>query len=172
MIDYNIDRARDAVQYLVTSPYFAQHIRKIVTNVENPSGSPFEDDLSILNELVVVGRQNRKALDNLLQIVHNKRSDKADYQREFMAAKRKRDRKVVHLEEAVTGRALNLDERRELLLKQYVEWNAEREKLLSTLTSAEWDERNAALREFWQRKEEALDQMLMDLTAVNSDRKK
>lgn len=172
MIDYDIDRARDAVQYLVSSPYFTQHIRKIVTNVESLTSTPFEDDLQILNELVVVGRQNRKAMDNLIEIVHNKRSDKADYQREFMAAKRKRDRKVIHLEEAVTGRVLNLDERRKLLLKQYVKWNAEREQLISTLTSVEWEERNAALREFWQRKEEALDQMLMDLTAVNSDRKK
>jgi Arc/MetJ family transcription regulator len=172
MLDYDLERARTAVQYLVTSPYFAQHIRKVVASVENEKAAPFTEDLEVLNELVIVGRQNRKALDNLVQVVHSKRSDKADYQREFMAAKRKRDRKVVHLEEAVTGRALNLDERRELLLKQYVEWNAEREQLLSTLTSAEWDERNAALRDFWQRKEEALDQMLMDLTAVNSDRKK
>ena len=171
MIEYDTERARAAVQYLVTSPYFAQHIRKIVTNVESLSGSAFAEDLEPLNELVIIGRQSRKALDNLIQVVHNKRSDKADYQREFMAAKRKRDRKVVHLKEVLTGHALNLEERRQLLLDQYTTWHAEREKFLESIKSLDWDERNAALREFWQRKEEALDAMLMDITSIHSEQK-
>jgi hypothetical protein len=172
MITYNLERARVALQYLVDTSYYSQHVRRIESCVAKPRALPFKDDAESLNELIIVGRQNRKALDNLLDVARSKRGNKGEYQREFMAAKRKRDRKVIHLEELLTGQSLSLEARRLLLLKQYATWNKEREQCLKEKDALEWDARNALLREFWQSKEDELDTMLTDVTTVQSSFRK
>ena len=172
MITYNLERARSALQYLVDTPYFAQHIVRIESCILKPRSLPFKDAAEPLNELIVIGRQNRKALDNLLEVARSKRGSKGDYQREFMAAKRKRDRKAIHLEELLTGQALNLEARRHLLLRQYVIWNKEREQCLKSKQALDWDARNALLKEFWQTKEDELDKLLLEVTTVQGSFRK
>ena len=71
-----------------------------------------------------------------------------------MAAKRQRDRKVIAVEEMLQGRTLTLDERRRVLLSQYAEWNKEKAAWLAARGPLAWEERNAALREFWAVKDE------------------
>jgi hypothetical protein len=105
-MDYNKARVREAVQYLVGSSYFHHHVTKLRSSVEKPRSMPFKDDAEALNELLVIGRQNLDAMENLISVAEFKRGDKNEYQREYMAAKRQRDRKVCELEELMTGKPL------------------------------------------------------------------
>lgn len=158
MIKYDTARARKAVQHLVDSSYFSHHLRKLRSNLAKPRALPFRGEFEVLNELLIIGRQSPEALENLIKLAEFKRdNDKNSYQREYMAAKRQRDRKVILLEETMTGRKLSLEERRKLLLKQYAVWNREKDVMLRSVQDKPWAERNAAIREFWQRKEHEVD---------------
>jgi hypothetical protein len=168
MINYDSERTRQAVQHLVDTPYFAQHIRRIESHARDTGPLPFLGGTEVLNELITVGRQNSKALANLLLLVKNKRSNKNDYQREFMATKRRRDRKAIDFEEMILDRKLTPDERRKFLIKKYMEWSAQRERFLSTLGSVDWDYRNSELRSFWQTIENDMDEMTKHMTTVEA----
>lgn len=160
MITYDPNRARLAVQFLVDSPYYHQHVRKLSTAVTRPRALPFRDDSEVLNELVVIGRQNAQALTNLLHVAECKRDDRNDYQRQYMAAKRQRDRKALLLEELLEGRKLPHDYRVRVLQRQYMVWNRERDQFVTSLGDVSWIERNAQLRTFWERKEAELDELI------------
>lgn len=160
MIEYDPDRARLAVQFLVDSPYFYQHTRKLLAAIERPRSLPFKEAAEVLNELVVIGRQSRQAMDNLVKVAEVKRDDRNDYQRQYMAAKRQRDRKVILLEELLDGRKLPHEMRVRLLQRQYAVWNRERDQFIAALGDVSWSERNAHLREFWARKESEIEQLI------------
>jgi hypothetical protein len=123
MVAYDLERARKAVQFLVDSSYFAHHIKKLRSTVHKPRSMPFKDDSEVLNELLTIGRQNLQAMENLIQVAEIKRDDRNAYQRQYMAAKRQRDRKVIELEEVMVGKRLSVDERAKVLLRQYGVWN-------------------------------------------------
>jgi len=160
MIEYNAERVRQAVQYLVDSSYFLHHTKKLRSTVKRKRAMPFKGDAECLNELLVVGRQSEAAMEALIEVAAFKRPGRNDYQREFMAAKRRRDRKVLELEEALVGRQLGLDERNQVLLRQYDIWNKEKTTMLSDLGEVDWAERNAAIREFWAKKESEIDALI------------
>lgn len=164
MIDYDHVRARLAVQFLVDDSYATHHIRRIRSMVGKPRATPFSGDEEALNELVAIGRQSPQALDNLIAVAEFKRGDRNDYQREYMAAKRRRDRKVVQLEEVLAGRKLPHDNRVQILHNQYVVWNKERDRLVAQHKDLPWAERNAQLREFWARKESEIDELMVEAT--------
>lgn len=158
MVTYNLDRARSAVQYLVDSPYFHHHVVKLRTASKRPRAMPFKEDSEVLNELVAIGRQSLEALENLIEVAEAKRSDRNDYQRQYMAAKRRRERLAVELEEALEGRKLDLRERIEVLQRQYKVWNKEKSAHLARAGGAQlgWNERNAAIKQFWDAKDAEL----------------
>ena len=160
MITYDPNRARLAVQFLVDSTYYRQHVRKLSTAITRPRALPFRDDAEVLNELVIIGRQNAQALTNLLHVAESKRDGRNDYQREYMAAKRQRDRKALLLEELLEGRKLPHDYRVSVLQRQYTVWNKERDQFIAALGDASWTERNVQLRTFWERKEAELDELI------------
>ena len=157
MIDYSLPRAKAAVQLLVEVSHFNDYVKTIKKNVARPRAFPYKDDKEVINELLVIGRQSLKALDNLIAIAEFKRSapedKKNEYQREFMAAKRKRDKALCNLEETITGKPLSADKRRALLLKQYQRWNKEKEAHLSLCGDISWTERNAVIKDFWYSKD-------------------
>lgn len=158
-LTYDAERAKRAVQFLVDSSYFVHHVTKLRTTVVKPRALPFKDEAEILNELLLIGRQNPKALENLIELAMFKRANKGSYQQQYMATKRARDRKVIQLEELLVGRKLKLDERVQLLQKQYDMWNRQREQFVAKLGDISWQERNESLKEFWTARE----QELMDL---------
>lgn len=162
MIDYDSDRARLAVQFLVDSPYFRQHVRKLHTSVVRPRAMPFKGESEPLNELLVIGRQNLQAMENLIEVAQVKRDDRNDYQRQYMAAKRQRDRKVIELEELLEARKLPHEYRVRVLQKQYVVWNKERDQFIASLGEIPWAERNGQLRLFWERKEAEIDELIVE----------
>jgi hypothetical protein len=161
-MEYNVERAKAAMNYLVRSQYYAQTWRKVVAAAQRGRSEPFTGEQETLNELVVIGRQNMQALENLYEVVKSKRHDKNDYQRQFMAAKRRRDGKAVKLQEAVGGARMTYEERREFLLSKYAEWHKARDKMLAQTPELEWDDRNAKIRDFWDAVERDLDVALRD----------
>lgn len=165
MIAYDLARARLAVQFLVDSSYFHHHIKKLRTTVEKPRSMPFKDDAEVLNELLTIGRQNPTAMENLIGVAEFKRSSKNDYQRNYMAAKRQRDRKVFELEELMTGKALTQDARTKVLRRQYEVWTKEKTAYLKAQGELAWTERNDATRQFWDRKEAELDALIVEAKA-------
>jgi hypothetical protein len=165
MIVYDLARARRAVQFLVNSSYFHHHIKKLRTTVEKPRSMPFKDDAEVLNELLVIGRQNTAAMENLIGVAEFKRGSKTDYQRNYMAAKRQRDRKVYELEELMTGKTLTQDARMKVLRRQYEVWTKEKTAYLKSQGDLGWLERNDATRQFWDRKEAELDALIVEAKA-------
>lgn len=159
-VDYNLDRAKAAVQYLVDSPYFAQHVRKIRGTAAKPRSTPFKDDAEVLNELVVIGRQSLTAMENLIAVAQHKRDDRNDYQRQYMAAKRQRDSKVLLLQSLLEGSKLPHDYRVRVLQKQYLIWHKERDAFMAQLGDVSFEARNAKLKEFWATKEGELDALI------------
>lgn len=162
MVQYDTSRARAAVQFLVDSPYFAHHILKLRNSVVKPRALPFRDEAEPLNELLVIGRQSVEAMENLIQVAEFKRSDRNDYQREYMAAKRKRDRKVIALEEAMTGQKLPAEARLGVLRNQYKVWNKERDRFLAALHDLDWAARNERLKDFWAGKEAEIEALAQE----------
>lgn len=165
MISYDLARARGAVQFLVDSSYFHQHVRKLRGTVGKPRSLPFKGETEALNELLIIGRQNPQALENLIAVAEFKRGDRNEYQRQYMAAKRQRDRKVVEFEERVLGKRLAHEARVQVLHRQYSVWNRERDELLAKLGNIEWGQRNERLKEFWGRKERELDALIEEAKA-------
>lgn len=162
MVRYDPERARRAVQYLVDSSYAHHHIKRLRSAVKRPRAMPFRDEIEFLNELLSIGRQNLRAMDNLIELAESKRGGKSDYQRQFMAAKRQRDRKVLLLEKLMTGKELPRDAQESVLRHQYDVWNKERQRLLESLSDMKWEDRNTRLREFWDRKERELDALIAE----------
>lgn len=172
MIEYDLSRARRAVQYLVDSPYFHHHVKKLSTTVPKPRSMPFKDEAECLNELLIIGRQSPEAMQNLIEVAEAKRGGKNDYQRQYMAAKRQRDRKVLELEELMTGKKLNIDQRAALLHRQYDIWNREKTEHLARHADRSWAERNEQTRHFWERKEHELDALIREARASGPVKRK
>lgn len=172
MIAYDKDRARAAVQYLVDSSYFRHHVTKLRNMVERPRSLPFKGEAEALNELLSIGRQNPEAMENLISVAEFKRSNKNDYQREYMAAKRKRDRKVLLLEELMSGRPVPKELRPKVIEHQYTVWNRERDVLLKRNADASWSDRNEKLRAFWAQKESEVDALIEEAKASGPVRRK
>jgi hypothetical protein len=126
---------------------------------------PFKSDAEVLNELLTIGRQNIAAMENLIGVAEFKRSDKNDYQRNYMAAKRQRDRKVFELEELMTGKALGQSARAIVLRHQYDVWNKEKAAFIKAQGDLTWSQRNDATRKFWERKEAELDALTAEARA-------
>lgn len=157
MIRYDLGRARQGVQYLVDSSYFHHHITKLNSTIGKPRSLPFKGDAEVLNELLVIGRQSAQAMRNLIEIAEIKRGGRNEYQKTYMAAKRQRDRKVLELEQLMTGRKLDTDGRTKVLQRQYAVWNKERDQFLRTLGELSWAAKNEQVRQFWERKEREID---------------
>lgn len=160
MITYNHDKARQAVQFLVDSSYFAGHVRKLRNFVQKPRAMPFKEESEVLNELLTIGRQNLQAMENLISIAEQKRDDRNDYQRRFMAKKRARDSIVVKVQELKLGKKLSLDERKDVLLVQYANWETEKEAEIARYPDATWEERNEIKRQFWDQIDAVLPEVL------------
>ena len=166
MIEYDVARARKAVQLLVYVSHFDDYVKTLKKHVAKPRAMPYKGDKEALNELLKIGRQDLGALDRLIEVAAFKRDDKntkaVEYQRQFMAQKRQRDQKVIQFEEMMKGKKLSLEERRQLLLKQYAVWNKEREQFLGMHADASWKERNVLIRDFWKMKEDELNDLIKE----------
>lgn len=147
---YNPERARRAVQFLVDSPYFHHHVVKLRGALRRPRSLPFKGEAEPLNELLVIGRQNADALENLIEVAESRRSNRNDYQRDYMAKKRERERHAVELEEALSGEPLSLEARVDVVRRYSHAWNARKAAFLAKHGDLPWLERNKLIRDFWE----------------------
>jgi hypothetical protein len=168
MAEYSIPRAMEAVQYLVNASYYKHHLRKIRSSVKKPRALPFKDELEVLNELLVLGRQNELAMENLLALVEFKRPPKTEYMREHMDAKRKRGYRAIKLEELLLHKKLTQDERRLVAIAYHEKCMEEREAYLRANWNAyveqfdkdpEYEQVNQFKKEFWELKDMELSMM-------------
>lgn len=174
---YDLSRIREAVQFLVDTPYYAHYTKRLRSLVSRPRAMPYKDDAEVLNELLILGRSNPEALDNLLELAKYKRNGRGDYQRQYMAAQRGRYRKISQLEEVLTGRSLSPDEKKEAITKQYIIWNKDKGEFLSNRAKdhidefgepPDWNARNTYIRAFWEAKDAELDALLSEATKTLS----
>lgn len=172
MITYDHGRAKQAVQYLVDSSYFRHHVTKLRNTVEKPRALPFKGESEALNELLIIGRQNLQAMENLISVAEYKRGNKNDYQREYMAAKRQRDRKVLQLEELMSGKAVLPEHRAKVIAQQYKVWNKERDVVVKANAERNWNERNQAIKQFWEAKEAEIDALIEEAKASGPVKRK
>lgn len=169
MLKYDVERAQRAVQFLVDSPYTKHHVKRLRSVVKRPRSLPFSGDAEVLNELLVIGRQQYQAMENLIEVADFKRKEKTPYMNAFMAAKRAREKKVVEIEETTLGRKLTLDERLALIRATRDRWNKERELHKDACTSQyrahfnrepNWQQSNQFIKDFWMLKDVELDVLL------------
>jgi hypothetical protein len=169
MLHYDIGRAKQAVQFLVDSPYVKHHVKRLHNVVQRPRALPFTGDAEPLNELLVIGRQSTQALENLLAVVENKREQRPGYMAAFMAAKRARERKLVDIEELLLARKLTLDERMALIRATQARWANEKKAHIERCCTEyreqigrepQWLQRNQFIKDFWMHKDMELDTML------------
>lgn len=172
MLSFSVERTQQALQYLVDSPYAVRHINKLRVAVDKPRAMPFRAECETLNELLVVGRQSRSAMEKLIEIAEFKRSTRGTYQREFMAKKRERERKVIRIECLIADRTLSLDERVLALNRQYEVWGQERESFLRKRAPTSWKSRNKAISDFWMFRDRELDQKIVTLEQRHEIRRK
>jgi hypothetical protein len=174
-MEYNIERARRAVEYLVNTPYFPHRVRGLRGNVKKPRALPYKDEEEVLNELLVIGRQSLQAMENLIAMAEYKRDvDRVGYQRQYMADMRRRQRKAAQLEERRIGRKMNLDERVAFAHEVQGVWMEERDAYIlkrvaqfKTQYQEEptFDDKRAFIDQFWEIKEKELDAMLAEPVA-------
>jgi len=169
---YDQNRARQAVKYLVETPYFPHRVRGLRTEVKRPRALPYTDEAEVLNELLVIGRQNLQAMENLIAVAAYKRDDdRNEYQRLYMAAQRKRFRMAVELEERRTGHKMGLDERTRFAHEVQALWLEERDAYVESRTVqvkqqfGEYpthEDKKAFIEVFWQNKAAELQAMLAE----------
>lgn len=158
MVEYNSERVRSAVQYLVDTPYFPHRVKGIRTAVLKPRSMPFKDDAECLNELLVVGRQSLQALENLIAVAERKRDTRTDYQREFMRAKRERERFVIELNQLDRSTSIGREERYRILQRWHADQERERNMFVEarcnkhrvdTGEEASSEDKSRFIKEFW-----------------------
>lgn len=169
---YDLERARLAVEYLVRSRYFPQHVRGLRSAVKKPRALPYTGDEEVLNELLIIGRQSLQAMENLVAVAKVKRDDdRGEYQRRFMKEQRDRWRKLFKLEERATGRKLTLDERDRLAKEAQQQWLEERDAYIEARNTqfkiqynaeASFEDRLGFIATFWDNKVKELDAMLAE----------
>lgn len=165
---YNPQKAREAVQYLVDTIWFPHRVRGLRSNLKRPRALPYKGEEECLNELLVIGRQDAQAFENLIFLAQLKRGDAADdpkarrnkYQAELMAKQRTRERRVARIEELLVGKRLTADERVETLRRYNVEWDRQLEEFMAAYADCSWEEKNTVRREFWAQVDAGLEQLL------------
>lgn len=169
MLQYDVSRAKYAVQFLVDSPYAKHHVKRLRNVVQQPRALPFSGDAEVLNELLIVGRQSKTAMENLIEVAEFKRKQKPNYMTDFMRQKRARERKLVEIEEVGLGRKLTLDERVQLVQSTRDRWAREKQIHIEQRTEAHtiqfgtppnWATSNQFIKDFWQMKDLELDVLM------------
>lgn len=169
-----------AVNFLVLDPSAPQHfdaLRSLLKVAALPV--QFTGDLSLLNPLVELYRDDRDAFQRVLDLVDNKRShqgwpplqerqtdfDRNEYQREFMHQKRARERRIAEIENMSRPERDRLigTARLEFMRRQSNVWKKRRDALLEASRKAQGgtlskEQTNKLLSQFWEQIDAELDE--------------
>lgn len=167
-LEYNVNRASYALNYLLDSQEFLQTWEQIDCAVKRKDLVVFDGDLDRepLNELVSIGVQKLSALENLREMVTYKKRSQDDYQRDFMQNARRIKRKALLVEEyfAFSTKPFDLQDRREFFSRQHALWGASKACFLASHDPSTWDKRCELVREFWQTIESRLDDTIREFS--------
>lgn len=154
---------KTAVECLIKTNRYIEQKKYIVETVTNWDKRQirFVGDDEPLNALVDLGLESQEALDNVFALVERKRrtiptAKKMDYQRDYMRQRRRRIMIATKLEQIVSGKKMDKDERDVFAATLMADWTKQREAELAKYPSADWKERNDIVGQFW----EAIDRRL------------
>ena len=163
-MEYNVHRAAYALNHLLKSQEFLQTWEQIDCAVKCKDRNAFDGDFHLepLNELVLIGVQNQRALRNLRQMVTYKKRNRDDYQRNLMEIIRRVGRKALLVEEffAFSAKPFDMQDRREFFVRQQALWGASKACFIAGRDASTWDKRCELVREFWQTVETDLDETI------------
>ena len=126
MLTYDVERARRAVQYLVTYSYGKSKIRKLRNVVTLPRSMPFKGEEEVLNELLVIGRQCELAMENLIALALHKRPEPNEVSAVTMSQRRRREAIAINYLRVMTGVKFTLDEAKEKASQLQSQWQQEK----------------------------------------------
>jgi hypothetical protein len=153
-MEYNVHRAAYALNHVLDSQEFFQTWEQIDCAVKRKDLAVFDGDFELepLNELVSIGVQSRRALQNLRQMVTYRKRARDDYQRNFLENIRRIERKALLVEEffAFSTKPFDIQDRREFFARQHALWGASKACFLAARDASSWDKRCKLIREFWQ----------------------
>lgn len=179
MLEYNVQRATQAVQYLVEYEYASAKIKKLRSCVKRARVMPFKGDEEMLNELLVVGRQSEDAMEKMISIVLYKRKSQNAKQASFMSTKRWRFKMVIGAYEAITNEKLTIEQAQEKLVEASERWNLERDQHValckleyarSFRTAAGWQQKNKFIKDYWETLQMTLQQAFDEATKIKQQR--
>lgn len=156
---------KTAVECLIKTTRYIEQKKYVIETVDGWSKRQIrfvgEDDP--LNALVDLGLESTEALDNVFALIERKRRaiprvKKIDYQRDYMRQRRKRIMLATRLEQIVSGKKMDADERAAFGVAVMAEWTKQREDELAKFPAADWKERNEIVAQFWETIDRRLEQ--------------
>ena len=155
---------KTAVKALIKTPRYTDQKRYILETVAKwPKRQVIlagED--AQYNPLVALGVESLDALNNVFTLAERKRRlsapvKKIDYQRDYMRQRRKRLMTAIKLEQIVSGKKMDAEERDAYGAMVLSEWTKQREEELAKFPDADWKERNVIVAKFWEKIDRRLD---------------
>lgn len=161
-------RVVEAVNHLIEAPNYASLINEMTKIIETWDTHPmvYGGKLTCLNALIDIGLQDRAAFERVIQLVEDKRKllpklRRVDYQRELMRERRGRIAKALELHEMLHG-PLRGAARMAKMQEIQQRWAEAKDKFMEPKGKLNFDQKNAATREFWATIDRNLDKNLAD----------
>lgn len=167
-------RVVEAVNHLISAANYAVLANEMTRIIETWDTSPmvYGGENACLNAMIDVGLRDRGAFERLLKLVEERRKllpgvKRVDYQRQLMRERRARETKAMELQEHLHG-PIRGAQRMVCLEDLRKRWAEARDKYVASKGDLSWKERNAAVREFWDRVDAALDMNIRDARKVKA----
>lgn len=161
-------RVVEAVNYLIEAPNYAALINEMTKIIETWETHPmvYGGKLTCLNALIDVGLQDREAFERVVKLIEEKRKlfpkiRRVDYQRDLMRERRARMAKALELHEAIHGPLRGAARMAQMQAIQE-RWAKARDAHMATKGDMSFEQRNEAIREFWNHIDRNLDKNLAD----------
>jgi len=152
----DIDALTLAVNVLIRREDYAD-VRREVLALAGTRNGVFEGDLWVLNALLDLARKDGvERLDPLFLLADSRNRQlyppdrKTEYQRGYMASRRRRLGQASDLYCRVTGKSLSREERKALHTVLMARWMMRRNEVLDSMPDLDKDQRNEMVRLFWQ----------------------
>lgn len=148
---------KTAVECLIKTNRYIEQKKYVAETVDGWSKRQihFAGDDEPLNALVELGLESQEALANVFALIERKRrtiptAKKMDYQRDYMRQRRNRITVATKLEQIVSGKKMNAEERAAFAATLMADWTKQREAELAKYPTADWKERNEIVGRFWE----------------------
>lgn len=162
-IQYDLELADKAVQFLSKTPYFSNRVRSIRSSTRKPQVNPFKGEVAFLNELVRIGRQSEQEMENLIARAKSNRGGertelRLSYQRQFMRNKRFRETLFLEITQIQESKTLDAQARQSCLSVQRAIWELGKENYVrkrfsqeaSSCMTSNFELKGKLIRQYWE----------------------